>query len=198
MHIYIVYAHPADVSFHREVLQTFTKGLEEAGHSYELGDLYKMNFQTNMNADQYQREVSMDPLAPLPEDVMQEQEKVNRADALVFIYPVWWSDCPAILKGWFDKVWSHGYAYYYDELERRTQISIKKALVICAAGHPLDHLEEIGIAKSMRTIMLNDRLLGIGVQEAKMEILGGMMPNDDSMKAANLESVYRLAKEYFG
>ncbi len=45
--------------------------------------------------------------------------------------------------------------------------------------------------------MLKDRLLGIGLQEAKMEILGGMMHNDDSMKAANLETVYRLGREYF-
>lgn len=72
-----------------------------------------------MDLDQYLREVGLDSDAPLPHDVRMEQEKVNRADALAFIYPVWWSDCPAKLKGWFDKVWTYGYAYAYDENEER-------------------------------------------------------------------------------
>jgi NAD(P)H dehydrogenase (quinone) len=53
---------------------------------------------------------------------------------LVFIYPVWWSDCPAKLKGWFDRVLTYGYAYFYDENEERhTKIDINKAIVICSA-----------------------------------------------------------------
>jgi NAD(P)H dehydrogenase (quinone) len=53
---------------------------------------------------------------------------------------------------------------------------------------------QIGIAKSMRRIMLNDRLLGIGVKEARMEILGGMMPQDNTYRQANLEKVYQLGR----
>jgi NAD(P)H dehydrogenase (quinone) len=108
---------------------------------------------------------------------------------------VWWSDCPARLKGWFDKVWAYGYAYFYDDNEERfTQIEIQKAVVICSAGHSKEHLEETGIAESMRQIMLNDWLLGVGVREARMEILGGMMPKDDTCLQENLEKVYHLGK----
>lgn len=194
MHVYIVYAHPARDSFNRYVLETFKSGLFEAGHSYEVGDLYKMDFKSEMDSDQYQREVGMDPDAPIPEDVKLEQEKIDKADLLAFIYPVWWSDCPAKLKGWFDRVLTYGYAYFYDSWEtRHTRINVEKAIVICSAGHSLDHLEETGIAQSMRTIMLNDRLLGVGIRKASMEILGGMMPNDDSMREQNLNLVYKLA-----
>jgi len=197
MHVYIVYAHPSQHSFNRDVLETFIRGLSEAGHSYEIGDLYGMNFQPVMDNEQYHREVGLDPLAPVPEDVWAEQQKINRADALAFIYPVWWSDCPAILKGWFDRVLTYGYAYFYDENENRfTQIDIKKALVICSAGHTVEHLEEIGIAESMRRIMLNDRLLGVGVKEARMVILGGMMPEDDRYRVENLDRVYKLGRNF--
>ena len=197
MHIYILFAHPSQNSFNKEVLETFVKGLEDAGHTHEIGDLYQMDFESDMDLAQYEREVGLDPQAPVPEDVRAEQEKVNRADALAFIYPVWWSDCPARLKGWFDKVWSYGYAYFYDDNEERfTQINIQKALVICSAGHPEEHLEETGIAESMRRIMLNDRLLGIGVREAHMEILGGMMPQDDTYRQENLEKVYGLGRSF--
>ena len=193
MHVYILFAHPSENSFNRDVLDMFVKGLSAAGHTYEIGDLYRMNFESDMDRAQYQREVGLDPGAPVPDDVRAEQEKINRADALAFIYPVWWSDCPARLKGWFDKVWTYGYAYFYDDNEERfTQIEIQKAVVICSAGHSKEHLEETGIAESMRQIMLNDRLLGVGVKEARMEILGGMMPQDDTYRKKNLEIVYDL------
>ncbi|MBW2409369.1 MAG: flavodoxin family protein, partial [Deltaproteobacteria bacterium] len=62
--------------------------------------------------------------------------------------------------------------------------------------HPEEHLEETGIAESMRRIMLNDRLLGIGAKEARMEILGGMMPQDDTHRQASLVKVYGLGRSF--
>ncbi|UCF05399.1 MAG: NAD(P)H-dependent oxidoreductase [bacterium] len=197
MHVYILYAHPAKESFCRSVLEAFTRGLSDVGHTYEIGDLYAMNFESEMDFDQYLREIGLDPDAPVPDDVKTEQEKIGRADALAFVYPVWWSDCPAKLKGWFDRVYTYGYAYFYDENEERyTKIDIKKALVICSAGHTIEHLEEIGIAGSMRRIMLDDRLLGVGIKEARMEILGGMMPQDDTYRDENLQRAYELGKTF--
>jgi NAD(P)H dehydrogenase (quinone) len=126
-----------------------------------------------------------------------EQEKINKADALVFIYPVWWSDCPARLKGWFDRVFTYGYAYQYESSEHfRSKIFIEKALVLCPAGHTAEHLEVIGIAESMRCIMLKDRLLGVGVKEARMEILGGMTPADEAVRKNNLKRAYELGKTF--
>lgn len=195
MHIYILFAHPSKESFNKAVLEAFTQGLRDAGHTYEIGDLYEMGFNTEMDVDQYEREVGLDPEAPVPCDVKMEQDKINGSDALAFIYPVWWSDCPAKLKGWFDRVLTYGYAYFYDENEERyTEIEIKKAIVICSAGHTLEHLEETGIAESMTRIMLNDRLLGVGVKEASMEILGGMMPKDDTYWHENLEKAYNFGR----
>lgn len=195
MHVYIVFAHPSEDSFNRDVLDRFTKGLRDAGHTYEIGDLYRMNFESEMDLEQYHREVGLDPDAPLPDDVRDEQEKIDGADALAFIYPVWWSDCPAKMKGWFDRVLTYGYAYFYDEKEERyTRIEIERAVVICSAGHTVEHLEEIGIAESMRRIMLNDRLLGVGVKEARMEILGGMMPKDETYRQENLKRAYDVGR----
>ena len=195
MHVYIIYAHPAQRSFSREVMEAFVHGLSDAKHTCEIGDLYAMGFRGDMNETEYRREVSGYPGAPLPRDVAEEHRKIERADTLVFIFPLWWSDCPAILKGWFDRVWSYGYAYFYDDSEQRhTRIKIKKAIVICPAGHTADHLEETGIAGSMRSIMLKDRLLGVGVGEATMEILGGMMPGDSKFRDVNLAKAYELGR----
>jgi NAD(P)H dehydrogenase (quinone) len=156
-----------------------------------------MNFQTDMDLLQYERETSFNPALPVPPDVLEEQKKINRADVLVFIYPVWWSDCPAKLKGWFDRVWTLGYAYTYEEgAHTASKIKVKKALVICPAGHPEEYLEEIGIAPSMRRIMLNDRLLGVGIKKARMEILGGMVALDPSIRQKNLDRAFELGKKF--
>jgi NAD(P)H dehydrogenase (quinone) len=197
LNIYVVFAHPSKQSFTREVLDEFIRGLQEAGHSIEIGDLYQMNFKAGMDLEQYNRETGTDPDAPLTEDVNLEHAKINDADALAFIYPVWWSDCPAKLKGWFDRVLTYGYAYTYEGGKHSaSKIEIQKALVICPAGHPVGHLEETGIAESMRQVMLNDRLLGVGVKEAQMEILGGMIHNDPDIRKQNLETAYRLGYNF--
>lgn len=195
MHVYVLFAHPARDSFCRSVLGAFTRGLADAGHTFEVGDLYEMGFVAEMDAAQYQREVGLIPDAAVPEDVRAEQEKIDRAEALAFIYPVWWSDCPAKLKGWFDRVLTYGYAYFYDDNEERfSRIKVRRAIVICPAGHTVEHLEATGIADAMRRIMLGDRLRGVGIREASLEILGGMMPGDNSCREANLRRTYELGR----
>jgi NAD(P)H dehydrogenase (quinone) len=176
MHYYIIYAHPSKKSFTYKVLQSFIDGLSKAGHTYEVGDLYAMNFKCDMSIDQYERETSFDPIAPIPSDIAIEQKKVQQSDVLVFIYPNWWSDCPAMLKGWFDRVWTLGFAYFYDkDGQRKTIINPKKAIVLCTAGHTNEDLEAAGIAESMRCIMIKDRLNNVGLVDVQMEILGGTL-----------------------
>ncbi len=197
MHIYIVFCHPSKKSFTFAVLESFVAGLRETEHTFEIGDLYEMDFQTDMDLEQYNRETSFDPSLPIPADVAAEQKKIERADALAIIYPLWWSDCPAKLKGWFDRVWTLGYAYSYEEGSHAAPgIGIDKALVICPAGHPVEYLEETGVAPSMRCIMLNDRLRGVGVKEATMEILGGMVEQDTGIRERNLERAFELGRTF--
>jgi NAD(P)H dehydrogenase (quinone) len=199
MHVYVLFAHPSHESFTWEVLNAFTEGLADAGHSFEVSDLYEMGFQTDMDLAQYERETGLDPDVPVPADVQLEQDRIDRADALAFVYPVWWSDCPAKLKGWFDRVLAYGYAYFYDQdgTHAKSKIQIQKALALCPAGHTIEHLEETGIAESMRRVMLNDRLLGVGVKKATMEILGGMVQNDPAVRQGNVKKAYELGRSFW-
>ena len=197
MHVYVILAHPSGRSFSRSVFEAFTRGLSDAGHSFEVGDLYAMGFRSEMDETQYLREISGNPDLPVPPDVEGEQAKINRCDALVFIFPLWWSDCPAKLKGWFDRVLTCGYAYLYDTSgARKTRMSVRKALVICSTGHTAEHLEATGVVESMRRVMIQDRMLGVGVKEAHLEILGGMMPLDDSHREENLRRAYELGRGF--
>lgn len=67
----------------------------------------------------------------MPGDVLEQQGKVAQADAMAFIHPVWQWVYPAILKGWMDRVFSHGFAYTFDEKEQpEGLLKHKKALLI--------------------------------------------------------------------
>jgi len=153
MTAFIVYAHPSEDSFTRHARDSFVKGLEAAGHSYVISDLYKMGFKTDMSEAEYLREANYREELPLPEDVIEEQRKINSSDAIAFIYPVFWTEAPAILVGWFDRVWTYGFAYG----ERSMKI-LDKGLVICSAGHKLQNLKEYGHYDAMKTVMLGDRM----------------------------------------
>ena len=75
MKVFVVYAHPSEKSFTYRVRERFISGLEEAGHSYEISDLYEMNFKTDLTEEEYLREGFYRKDLPVPEDVKIEQEK---------------------------------------------------------------------------------------------------------------------------
>ena len=189
MNILIIYAHPDHDSFTHQVLTFFTKGLRESSHTFEISDLYQMDFQTDLSPQEYKRESTTNTKLPIPSDVQLEHQKINRADCICFIYPVWWSDCPAKLKGWFDRVWTAGFAYSKDD-QARGMPTISKGLVICPAGHPMSHLVETGVAESMRKIMLEDRL-GSRFERKEMLILDNTLEGDE-VKQVHLEKIYQV------
>lgn len=194
MNIHIVYCHPSRTSFTYEVLQSFIKGLHEAGHSFTLSDLYEMDFRTDMTEEEYLRETHYRADLPVLPDVRAEQEKIEAADAVAFVYPVFWTDAPAKLVGWFDRVWTCGYAY-----ADCTMKTLDKALFIACTGKTLASLEETGNKQAMETVMLSDRIN----QRAKkkcMIFLDGISHYDEEllqkMKPQHLETAYRLGLEF--
>jgi len=166
MKVFIVYCHPSRDSLTREVRDSFIAGLESAGHDYILSDLYAMNFSSDMGECEYEREAYYRRELPLPEDVRAEQEKINASDAIVFIYPVFWTEAPSRLVGWFDRVWTFGFAYG----ENRSMKTLEKGLVLCVAGNTLEYFKKTGLGEAMRKVMLEDRLFD-RVKQKEMIIL---------------------------
>ncbi|CAM3426964.1 NAD(P)H-dependent oxidoreductase [Flavobacterium chungbukense] len=180
MNILIVYAHPSKKSYTFQILERLKSVLAAEKWNVEISDLYASNFVSDLSEEEYEREGFAKTQLPIPQDVLNEQEKIEKADCIIFLYPVWWSDCPAKLKGWFDRVYSVGYAYGQNETSRKIK-TIPLGLVICTAGHPNDFLGEIEIAQSMEKIMLEDRL-GKRFQNKEMIILGGTLELEKVME----------------
>jgi len=111
VYILIVYIHPHSGSFTACIRDAFISGLFGAGHTWEIAVLYALNFCTDMSEAEYLRESEYREDLPVPDDFLVEQGKINRCDAIVFIYPVFWTEAPAKLVGWFDRAWTIGFAY---------------------------------------------------------------------------------------
>jgi NAD(P)H dehydrogenase (quinone) len=153
MLVHIVYAHPSKSSFTHRLLEAFIAGLEDVGHVHTISDLYAAGFNPVLSPEEYTRESSYAADLPVRADIAAEHALLDAADAWAFVYPVWWTDVPAILKGWFDRVWTVGWAYHPPTLRRA-----RKAVVLCAAGHTADHLRKTGLLQSMEAVMLADRI----------------------------------------
>lgn len=174
MNVHIIFAHPSHKSSTYAVLCSFIQGLKDAQIPFTISDLYKLDFKDELDESQYLREMGLEE-SDIPEDVLKEQEKINNSDIVVFIYPLWWSDCPAKLKGWFDRVWSIGFARCYDENKNRfSRIIPKCAVAIVLAGNTSQILLDTKITDSLHAVMVEDRLKNSGFTNVHMEILAGM------------------------
>ena len=147
MKVFIVYCHPSEDSLTRNLRDEFIKGIVDSGNEYVLSDLYKMGFQTDLTEAEYLRDANYRDTPDVAADVAAEHEKINSSDAIVFIYPVFWTEAPAKLVGWFDRVWSYGFAY-----GNKTMKTLDKGMVLCSAGNSLDRLEQFGLLGSMKKV----------------------------------------------
>lgn len=154
MRVFVVYCHPSENSFTHRVYENFIEGLKAAEHEVIISDLYQMEFRTDISEEEYLRETFYRVGAPVAEDVRIEQEKIQNSDGIAFIYPVFWTEASAKLVGWFDRVWTTGFAYNPDPQMK----VLDKALVIACAGKSMKSLIETGEKDAMEAIMLEDRI----------------------------------------
>lgn len=130
MNTLIVYTHPNPTSFNHAILDSITEGLKKSGHAVRVKDLYKDNFDPVLHAEDLANLQKGD----IPERISKEQDDLLWAEGLIFIYPLWWFDRPAMLKGWFDLVLTNGLAFEYSDEGVKGLLQHKKALVIITAG----------------------------------------------------------------
>ncbi|MGG0458400.1 NAD(P)H-dependent oxidoreductase [Bacillus mycoides] len=133
MNVLIIYAHPNPSSFNGAILEHVQKGLEETNHSVTLLDLYKEQFDPVLvfNGEKKRRDLLNE------EETKRYRELVQKADILLFIYPIWWWSMPAILKGFIDRIFIAGFAYKYEGALLKGLLKGKKAWVINTLDSPL-------------------------------------------------------------
>ncbi|MBM3519939.1 MAG: flavodoxin family protein [Alphaproteobacteria bacterium] len=101
----VVIAHPLKESLCHSLAAVARQALESAGHEVDAPDLYAENFMPALTADERRHHYDP-PQSPSPEAL-----QLMASEAIVLVFPIWWFGFPAILKGWFDRVWLPGIAF---------------------------------------------------------------------------------------
>ena len=150
--VLIVYAAPEPKSLNGALLAAALKTLTDRGTSVEISDLYGMQFKPVLDSSDFPDRWDATVFDPAAEQmhaiacgsiaphIAAEIEKVRRADLLIIQFPIWWTSMPAILKGWFDRVFAQGFVVNIatGEVYGRGLLRGKKALVVVTAGSPAE------------------------------------------------------------
>jgi NAD(P)H dehydrogenase (quinone) len=108
----VVVAHPCPDSFAHAAGARAMAGLEGAGHSATLIDLYADGFNATLSRQEHSAYLSDSPL--LDELAVRYSELLRTSEIVVFVYPTWWSGLPAMLKGWIEKVVVPGVGFTFN------------------------------------------------------------------------------------
>jgi NAD(P)H dehydrogenase (quinone) len=170
MNVLWILAHPEPRSLNGFLATRGRQALRAEGHSVEVSDLYAMGWNPVVDTASYAHDPAQRfHIAPAAKiaydsgsvsaDIRAEQDKTDRADTIVVQFPLWWFGMPAILKGWFDRVWHLGYAYgrrgprgewigYGDGF-----LAGKRALAVVTMGGPAWFYWERGIHGSVGELL---------------------------------------------
>lgn len=165
-----IHAHPQSSSFNARLFREGTRTLER-DYDVTTTDLYAQGFDPVLSAKDLGEPLGRagnivelmgeaQAAGQLPDDVLEEQRKVAAADLLVFQFPLWWYGVPAILKGWFDRVLTNGFAYGTVDPESGMPLRYgagplagRRALIIVTAGEDDRSIGERGISGDIDSLL---------------------------------------------
>lgn len=156
MHALIVHSHPEPRSFNAALTATARQTLADSGARVTVSDLYAEGFDPLESPRHYGPRADPDYFSALteqrhagnsqsrPADVQREIDRLEAADLVILQFPLWWHAQPAMLKGWFDRVFVYGDLYTgrmrYDE----GHFCGKRALLSVTTGGPAETFSPYG------------------------------------------------------
>lgn len=156
MHVVIIHCHPEPKSFNATLTDAAVAECKYLGDTVEVSDLYAQEFDPVEKAAHYgnrENDGIFSPLAEqrhayqtktLPHEVEREIDRLERADLVVFQFPIWWHSVPAMLKGWFDRVFVSGGLYTSKMRYDRGYFRGRRAVCSVTTGAPAVSFEAGG------------------------------------------------------
>lgn len=99
-------ANPDNESFTAALAKAYADGARAAGHEVRLTNIGDMKFDPILHKG-YKVIQAYEP------DLVKFQEDVRWSNHFVTVFPIWWSDVPALLKGLIDRAWMPGFAFNF-------------------------------------------------------------------------------------
>lgn len=187
--ITIITAHPWNGSFNQSILEQVTKNLEKEHRKYHLLDLYQENFDpvlSEADLKLFSKGESTDP------KVKEYQDVLKISDALIFIFPLWWGDTPAILKGFLDKVMLKNSMYTDGKIGIKGALTnIKQVTVITTSNSPKWFIRFFN-GNGVQGLFINKNLKSLGMKKIKWFHCGNTKPTETGKRVKFLKVLKRI------
>lgn len=206
MNVLFVYAHQDPESFGAAMHNMALGYFEKRSDTCVVSDLYgsgfhavaeKWDFKTSGGAHQNymleQRRVAASKEFGFAEDIKTEIARIRKADIIIFEFPLWWGSTPAILKGWFDKVFALGVVWDGDHRYKTGLLGGKQAFVLTSTGDDEKKYSAEGMHKA--TVeqhlypLLHSTLAHAGLDVHKPFIAHGLTIASDDDRSAFLDAL---------
>jgi len=188
MNVLIVYAHPDPNSYNHAVLASVKRGLNDGGHDVSVIDLYADNYDPVLVFDTNVQRTDLDAQTEA------YQGRIAQAEHLIFIYPVWWYGLPAVLKGFFDRVLTPGFAYDTSGRLPKGLLSDKSAWGLYTMGSPGWYVT-LCRGNAEWTTVRDGILKFCGIRRIKKMRFAGMNTSSQKRRERWLAYVYRRARD---
>jgi NAD(P)H dehydrogenase (quinone) len=192
-HVVIV-SHPDPASFNANVARTYAAAVGVLGQAVEMRDLYSEGFDPRLTAS----ELPWNAHYSLPPAIATERARLNAADVLVFVYPLWFNAPPAMLKGYVERVFGMGFGYGPADNGTRPLLMGKSLVSISTSGAPNSWVGQTGAMDRLREGFDEHVAAVCGLAVIDHLHLGGVTPGirPDAAEAM-LDQVSRMARRHF-
>jgi len=141
----IIYCHPNPKSFNHAILETYQEKLSSKDEEIVVRDLYALRFEPILGSEDFSKFFS----GEISEDIKEEQKHIAWSEIITFIYPIWWFQMPAVLKGYIDRVFSKGFAYDFIEGGVEGLLKGKRVIIFNTTGGSLENYEKFGFKNAL-------------------------------------------------
>lgn len=144
----VILAHPKSTSFGAAIARRCVDALTAEGHSVILRDLYAMDFDPRLKAE----EIPSDSGFRAAPDVARERELLAEVELFILVYPFWFNAPPAILKGYFDRVFCMRFGYAADFGGTEPLLVGRRLLSFSTSGAPDHWVNSTGAVDALMTV----------------------------------------------
>ncbi|WP_448547456.1 NAD(P)H-dependent oxidoreductase [Thalassotalea fusca] len=188
--VLILNGNPKSQSFCSELARRYADGCKVAGHRVQILDIQSLNYNPSL-VEGYSHD------QPLEEDLLRFQRKIEWANHIVIVHPVWWGMMPSVLKGLLDRVFLPGFAFRFVKGSRRWEklLKNKTAHVISTLDTPAWYYHLVYRAPALRALK-NMTLEFCGISPVKSTTIGSLKHLKPEQKTQWLERVYNYGQKF--
>ncbi|CAM3890770.1 NAD(P)H-dependent oxidoreductase [Avibacterium endocarditidis] len=188
----IIFAHPnGQDSFNRSILDRTLNASRALKVETQVRDLYQLNFDPVISWAELQGANQ----GITPAEIREEHQLIREADLITLVYPLWWMGFPAILKGYLDRVLSHGFAYKTEDGQSVGLLQGKKMQQFITIGSNVEKYQQLGIDKSLRDCLVDGLFNFCGITDIQHKFFGDIHIIDDKTRQQMLDDAAKITTQ---